>query len=107
MVLCNDNFWSYTTDILTKYKVRWIEMAIVSPCWTSMLVYYVEEDRGHLMNEEVCQQKVRTVVRGTGCSFAMPWEDILEDLKNNCMDEVLLGIPRPPACLKYLLRART
>ena len=53
MVLCNDNLWGYTTDLIAKYQVRWIEMAIVSPCWTSMLVYYVEEDRGHLMNEEV------------------------------------------------------
>ena len=38
MGLCNDNFWGYTTDIITKYRVRWIELAIVSPCWTTMLV---------------------------------------------------------------------
>ena len=44
MALCNDNFLSYTTE------VRWIEAAIVSPVWTSVLVYYVEGDLGHLMN---------------------------------------------------------
>ena len=51
MIPNNDFHWGYTTDIDTRYKVRWIETAIVSPCWTSMMVYYVEEDRGHFLNE--------------------------------------------------------
>ena len=38
MGLCNDNFWGFTSDIIYKYRVRWIEAAIVSPCWTTMLV---------------------------------------------------------------------
>ena len=37
MGLCNDNLWGYVTDIIAKYQVRWLEAAIVSPCWTSML----------------------------------------------------------------------
>ena len=105
MGLCNDNLWGYTTDVISKYQVRWIETAIVSPCWTTMLVYYVEGDRGHLMGEEVGQQQFRTKVRGTSCSFHMPWEDILADLKKNCMDGNLLEIPRPEECVKYMLRA--
>ena len=68
MSLCNDNFWGYSTDILIKNKIRWIEAAIVSPCWTSMIVYYVEGDQGHLLGEEVGKQKSRTVVRGSCCS---------------------------------------
>ena len=28
MALCNDNFWGYTTDIISRYQVRWIEAAI-------------------------------------------------------------------------------
>ena len=71
MGLCNDNLWGYTTDVISKYQVRWIETAIVSPCWTTMLVYYVEGDRGHLMGEEVGQQQFRTKVRSTSCSFHM------------------------------------
>ena len=105
MGLCNDNLWGYTTDVIYNYRVRWIEAAIVSPCWTTMLVYYVEGDRGHLMGEEVGQQQFRTKVRGTSCSFHMPWEDILADLKKNCMDGDLLEIPRPEECVKYMLRA--
>ena len=48
MGLCNDNLWGYTCPLIYKYKVRWLEAAIVTPCWTSFLVYYVEGDQGHL-----------------------------------------------------------
>ena len=64
MVLANDNFIGYTSDIITRYGVRWIEAAIVSPCWTNIMVYYVEGDYGHLMGEELGKQQFRTVVRG-------------------------------------------
>ena len=104
MGLCNDNWWGYTTDVITKYRVRWLEAAIVSPCWTSMLVYYVEGDRGHLLNKELGKQQFRTLVRGSCCSFNMPWADILEDLKKNCLDQDLMEIPRPAEALKYMLR---
>jgi len=104
MSLCNDNFWGYTCDLIAKYQVRWIEAAIVSPCWTNMVVYYIEGDYGHLMNEELGQQRFRTVVRGSPISFLMPWEDILKDLQKNCLDDKLLELPRPQECLKYLLR---
>ena len=53
MALANDNFWGYTTDIIQRYRVRWIEAAIVSPCWTNLVVYYVEGDFGHLMSEQL------------------------------------------------------
>ncbi len=104
MELCNDHFWSYTTEIIVKYKVRWIEAAIVSPVWTSVLVYYVEGDRGHLMNEVVGQQRDRTVVRGGCMSFQMPWEAILEELEDNCLEHAFEELPRSQECLKYVLR---
>jgi hypothetical protein len=51
MGLCNDNLWGYVTDILYRHKVRWLEMAIVAPVWTSMMIFYVEGNGGHLFNE--------------------------------------------------------
>ena len=81
MALCNDNFWGYGCNLITEYKVRWIETAIASPCYTSMMVYYAEGDYGHLMTEEVGRQLWRTQVKGTCVSFHMPWEEILEELK--------------------------
>ena len=65
MVLANDNFIGYTSGIITRYGVRWIEAAIVNPCWTNILVYYVEGDHGHRMGEELGKQQFRIVVRGT------------------------------------------
>ena len=104
MCLANDNFWGYTTSLLTRYRVRWIEAAIVTPCWTNMLIYYVEGDHGHLMNEEMGQQKFRTVVRGSCASYQMPWEDILDSLRQNCADRDLAEVPHPEETLKYMLR---
>ena len=56
MALCNDNMWGYSTDLIVTHKVRWIEAAAVLPCWTSMIVYYVEESYGHLLEEQVGRQ---------------------------------------------------
>ena len=99
MALGNDNFWGYTSDIIAKYQVRWIEAAIVSPCWTAMLVYYVEGDWGHLMQEEFQAQKYRTLVKGSCFSFHMPWEDILGSLQETCRDQDLTQLPWPQECL--------
>ena len=104
MALCNDNFWGYTTSIITKFKVRWIEAAIVSPCWTSMVCFYVEGDFGHLMTEQLGGQRYRTMVKGSCFSVQMPWEDILESLRDNCESSDLGHLPRPEECLKYMLR---
>ena len=99
MGLCNDNFWSYTTNILSTLNVRWIEAAIVNPYWTKMLIYYIEGDRGHLMNELMGQQESRTVVRGSACTYQMPWEQIVQELSLN---EQMY--PRCQATLKYFVR---
>ena len=78
MAVANDNFFGYTSEIIYKYKVRWIEAAIVCPCWTNMIVYYVEGDQGHLMNKEMGKQNIRVAILGSCVSYQMPWEDIFE-----------------------------
>ena len=70
-----------------------------------MIVYYVEGDKGHLLDEAVGMQRYRTAVRGAASSFHMPWRDILEDLQQNIADQDLEQLPRPQECLKYMLRA--
>ena len=64
-----------------------------------MIVYYVEGDRGHLMNEVVKEQRHRTAVRGHAFSFVMPWEQIVRSIHQK-----VKSIPRDPECLKYMLR---
>ena len=102
--LGNDNYIGYTTMLLAKYKVRWIEAAIASPCWTSMLIYKVEGDFGHLMSEEWGAQSFRSAVRGTGYSVPMPWQDILRSLQCNIDDDTLAALPRAESTLGYVLR---
>ena len=104
MGLCNDNLWGYSCELIYKYKVRWLEAAIVTPCWTSFLVYYVEDDGGHLLNEHVQDPKFRTRVRGQAVSYPMPWEDIVTDLRQQFLDKHFMDLPRRQDCLKYLLR---
>ena len=45
-----------------------------------VIVYYVEGDGGHLLNEKMGQPGFRTAVRGSCQSYSMPWEEIMEDL---------------------------
>ena len=99
MALANDNHWGYVAALIKRYKVRWIEMVAVLPYWTCMIVYYVEGDYGHLMNEEVQGTRQRTAVRGQAFSFLMPWEQIVKGLTQR-----VKAIPRDPECLKYMLR---
>ena len=80
--LANDNFYGRTDEELIKYRVRWIECAAASPILTCLIAYYVEGDRGHLMDERVFQRTDPLVVRGNAYSFQMPWEKIS---KNRCI----------------------
>ena len=56
------------------------------------------------MTEVTGSQKFRTVVRGSCCSYAMPWEEIVQDLQRNCSDRNVSDLPRAQEYLKYFLR---
>ena len=83
MGLCSDNIWGYSTDLVAKYKGRWLEAAIETPVWTSMMVFYVEGDGGHLFDEQLNEPRWRTSVRGSCISYMMPWDDIIRELLKN------------------------
>ena len=87
MALGNDLYWSYTADIVSRLKVRWIEMAAVLPMWTTMIMYYVEGNYGHTMNEVVGKQQDRTATRGQCFSFAMPWKEMIEEFRHRDANE--------------------
>ena len=44
-------------------------MAAATPVWISLMAFYVEEDKGHMMDERMFCQKVRSAVRGCVASF--------------------------------------
>ena len=80
MALGHDNYWGFSTDLIVRYRVRWIEMAAVLPMWTHMIVYYVEGHEGHMMNEAVGQQSWRPSVPGQCFSSVMPWTEMVREL---------------------------
>eukprot|EP00973_Karenia_brevis_P033080 4565382-Karenia_brevis.AAC.1 len=86
MALANDNFFGCKSAIIYKYKVRWIEAAMVCPSWTNMIIYYVEGDQGHLMNEEMGQHKLLVAARGSCVSYQIPWEEILSQMNKHRAD---------------------
>ena len=101
--LANDNWYGYVHEVIVRWQVRWIEMAVVLPFWTSLVVYYVEGDRGHLLNEQVGAQRSRWAVRGNCFSYNMPWEDILSSLGKAVKDEEL-QTPLPQEVLVHIVR---
>ena len=104
MALANDNWYGYVQDIIARYDARWIECACASIYWTNLLVYYLEEPRGHLMNESMQGPRARTAARGNACSFMMPWEDILRNLRSAEDGSTHVPLPHDGAVLAILVR---
>ena len=94
--LANDNFYGFPDDTIVKYGVRWIELAAASPILNCLVCYYVEGDRGHLLDENVFQRKDPINVRGNAYSFAMPWDWIADRLSKVCNGDIAWSeLPQP------------
>ena len=104
MSLCNDNFWGFMSPIVARHGVRFVEMCVALPIWTTTNVFYIEHDRGHLLQEKIGQKQWRTAMRGYVSSFVMPWQDILRQLKAPLSEQDMEQIPRSPESLRYLVR---
>ncbi|CAK9024343.1 ATP-dependent DNA helicase [Durusdinium trenchii] len=104
MALSNDNFWGYMSAVVVKHEVRFIETLVAIPIWTTTSIFYVEGDRGHLLQEKMGQKRWRTAMRGYVSSFVMPWEDILRQLRDRTTEKETQELPRSPECLRYLVR---
>ena len=78
--LANDNFFGFVLDIMYKYKVRYIECAAASPLFTALMMYYVEGDKGHMLNVRQHKPQRAYACRGNVFSFHLPWEDIAKQL---------------------------
>ncbi|CAL1133513.1 unnamed protein product [Cladocopium goreaui] len=103
--LANDNWFGYPTELLYTHKVRWIEAAAASPVWTSVINYYLEADRGNLIEEHLHRPEHRTAIRGNVSSFSIPWEEVLAALapetRQNASWEKL---PHPPHVLQAIVK---
>jgi hypothetical protein len=104
MALANDNFHGYASRLISQLKVRWIEAAVACPCWTAQIIYYLEGERGSMIQEELLDARARYGVRGNIFSFHMPWEQIMTELENAVKDDGELLIPRPPNVLCHMVK---
>ena len=102
--LTNDNWYGYPWNFLYEEKVRWIEAAAASPVWTSIVIFYIEGDRGHLMEEELHRGEVRAAARGNISSFSMPWEEIYGNLQSANAADLLDKLPHPPEALSRMVK---
>ena len=80
VALANDNLFGFALHIVYKYKVRYIECAATSPLFTALITYYVEGNKGHMLNVRQHKPQRAYAIRGNVYSFHMPWEDIAAKL---------------------------
>ena len=104
MALANDNIIGYTYKTILKYKVSWIEAAAAQPAWTTMMCFYIEGDKGHLMEETMFQSSFMSVVRGNVFSYHMPWEKIIGFLERTTSDDQLALLPHDPEHLAHMVQ---
>ena len=104
MALANDNVIGYTHETIIRYKVSWIEAAAAQPAWTTMMCFYIEGDRGHLLEETMFQSSFMSVVRGNVFSYHMQWEKIIDSLNRTTSDEKLALLPHDPEHLAHMVQ---
>jgi len=104
MALANDNWYGYVQEIIARLDVRWIECACASLCWTTQIIYQLEEPYGHLMQESMQGSQSRIAARGNVFSFLMPYGDILRNLEKATNTATRVPLPHDGSVLAILLR---
>ena len=70
MDFSNDNVYVFGLDIVYRWRLRFIEVAVYVPLWTTMIVYYIQEDRGHFTSEALHRAQHARAARGDACQFS-------------------------------------
>ena len=86
-----------------KYKVRYIECAAASPIFTALITYYVEGNKGHMLNVRQHKPQRAYAVRGNVYSFHMPWEDIAAKLGAITGEEAIEALPHDEHALSHMV----
>ena len=73
--IANDNFIGFVSSFWESHRPRWIEMAAATPVWTSLMAFYVEGDKGHLMNNQAkrVQNTLSLSIHGWPSSATPQW----------------------------------
>ena len=107
LALTNDNFIGYMDRYFVDHKVTWLEATIASPVFTGLIAYYIEgaqEQRHHLMVEELAKPQRAYGVRGSVFSFLLPWEQIQKDVEATLQYGDLSEWPMAPERAAHVVR---
>ena len=102
--LCNDNFYGYPAELLDQHRVRWIETAAASPLWTSMVSFYLEADRGHVLEEPVHRAEHRLAIRGNISAVSLPWEEIYGHFAQMTPHDRIATLPHALPALRAMVK---
>ncbi|CAL1151362.1 unnamed protein product, partial [Cladocopium goreaui] len=102
--LCNDNFYGYPAELLYQHRVRWIETAAASPLWTSMVSFYLEADRGHVLEEPVHRAEHRLAIRGNISAVSLPWEEIYGHFAQKTPHDRIATLPHALPALRAMVK---
>ena len=84
--LSNDMMTFYAPKVLYEKKVTIMEMICASVCLTTMIAFTLErkhrKTQPRMFDQEVHMQRHTVGARGNATSFPMPWQEILDELKN-------------------------
>ena len=84
------------TSVLYQCKVRCIEAAAACSIFTALICYYIEGDRGHLLNAQLHKPERGYAVRGNVYNFHMPWEEIAQSMAKIVESEDVDYLPHRP-----------
>ena len=101
--LSNDNLLGYPPAFLYSLKVRYIEAAAASPLFTACVSFYIENDYGHLLEEELHAAKNSVAVRGSITSLEMPWPAIMDQFLENVSRDPADYLPHSPEILARMV----
>ncbi len=102
--LANDNYKGYAHEFIVRNQVRWIEAVTACPHFSVLMTYYIEGQKGHIMEEKLGEQRRTYGSRGNLFSFALQWDDILQFMDARTTDEQLSAWPHAPDVVSHWVR---
>ena len=101
--LTNDNWYGYPLELLYSHKVRWAEAAAACPVWTSLVCFYVEADRGHILEEALHRADHRIAIRGNVSAVSLPWEQVYGKLSALTAQDNIATLPHAKPALQAMI----
>ena len=87
---------------LYEEKMTVLEMICASPCFVAMICFSLEVKYGNMYNTEAHMNRHRVGARGNVTCFPLPWESLLEQLRE--VDKEMPSLPRSPEEIASIVR---